>query len=237
MSSIDAPHDEQESSTSGQDPVARLGFWSSIAVAVLALAWFGLFLFQVLTLPQGWFGIEEFAARFTSAELANLWPALPLAWTYLLMLASLHYLVGEERRVWTLGALALGVVYSTMATINYLIQIVAIAPNLQAGELEGLHLWAGANFDSIFWALALCYGVMALSMLVAAPALANQGTERVVRRFMILVGISAPFQFGFAMFDWPEWVGAPATGLWVIGVPGAAISLARVFRARRVGLP
>lgn len=129
--------DASSGPVTGSPSVKLLGFWSSIATATLATAWFGLFVFQLLALPQGWFGIEEYADRFTRLELANLWPSLFLGWTYLLMLAALHYLVAEENRAWTLAALSLGIVYAAMETINYTIQIVAVAPNLEADNSKG----------------------------------------------------------------------------------------------------
>lgn len=210
--------------------VARVGFWASLGTGVLAIAWFAAFVVQLAILPQGWNGIEGFAARFTRLELLNLIPALPLGWAYVLMLVALHHAVPEERRVWTLSALSLGIAYATMESINYLIQIVAVAPNLMAGETEGLHLWAGANPASVFWALALAYAVQALSLWLVAPAFPDHA-DRWVRRWCIVVGLSAPLQFGYGLLGLGLVMGAPGIVLWVIGVPAVAFLLAARFRA------
>jgi hypothetical protein len=205
---------------------AAVAIWAAWGTVLLSVTWLALFVFQVVALPSGWSSIEEYAARFSMLEVANLWPALPLAWTYLMLLAGLHYLVAPDRRVWTLGGLALGGVYAAMATINYTVQIVMVAPNLLAGELDGMHVWAGANFDSVFWALALCYAVQALSMGAVAGGLARSGWQRTVRRLFLLAAASAPLQLGFGLLDWPAWVGIPATALWATGLIGGSAVLA-----------
>jgi hypothetical protein len=213
---------------------AAVTIWAAWATVLLSAAWLALFVFQVVALPTGWSGIEEYAARFSMLELANLWPALPLAWTYLMLLAGLHHLVAPDRQVWTLGGLALGVVYSTMATINYTVQIVMVAPNLLGGELDGMHVWAGANFDSVFWALALCYAVQALSMGAVAGALERTGWQGTVRRLFLLAAVSAPLQLGFGLLDWPVWVGVPATALWATGLIGGSAVLGVKVRSGSV---
>jgi hypothetical protein len=213
-------------------PAVAVTFWAACGTVLLCVTWLGLFVFQLVALPSGWAGIEEYAARFSMLELVNLWPALPLAWTYLVLLAGLHHLVNPDRQVWTFAGLGLGVVYATMATINYTVQIVMVAPNLMAGELEGLHVWAGANFDSVFWALALCYAVQALSLGAVSGALARTGWQSTVRRLFLLAAASAPLQLGFGLLGWPPWVGVPATALWATGLVGGTAVLAVTLRGR-----
>jgi hypothetical protein len=226
------PVEADEGGPPHDSPARQLGFAAACATTILTATWMGLFVFQLIALPTGWAGIEEHAERFSRLELANLWPALLLAWAYLVLLAALHEVVDPAQRVWTLAGLALGVVYATMATINYTVQIVMVAPNLLAGELEGLHVWAGANFDSVFWALALCYAVQGLSMALVARALTGTGWQEVVRRLFTLGAVSAPLQMGFGFFDWPVWVGVPATALWALGMLGGSTAIAFGLRTR-----
>jgi hypothetical protein len=117
-----------------------------------------------------------------------------------------------------------------MASINYLIQLIAVVPNLVAGETEGLGLWVGqGQFRSVFWAVVNAYTYMSLSMLFAAWAFGGSRLERWVRGLRLAAGVTAPLQFAFTLGLVPPAAALPAIPVWVAWVPLACTLLARWF--------
>jgi hypothetical protein len=160
----------------------------------------------------------------------NLIPSLPLASTYLVLAVSLHFYAREDKRIWSMIALAFATVYAVMASMNYLIQFIVIRPALLSGQTEGLSLWVMGNPHSVFNALANSYPFMSIRMLFAAWALGDGKLERWVRRIFVLIGVTAPIQFAHQLFGVPLVIGLPVVFTWMIGAPMAFFLLASLFR-------
>ena len=130
----------------------KLGFWSSLLSGLLALAWAAAFAYQAVAFPPGEaFDPETYARSFTFLRMINLVPAILLTWPFVVMMISLHFYAPAEKKIWTMIGLAFIIIYAVMADINYLIQLVAVRPNLEQGQLEGLRIFIGDNnFASVF---------------------------------------------------------------------------------------
>lgn len=213
-------------------PVNTLGFWAAILTALLSVAWvFAMFGVQQIVAPMPeWRGAAAYAGDFRPLHLLNLYPSLFLALTFLVLMACIHLHAPSDKKVWSLIALLMAVVYATMASINYNIQLVAVRWSLLSGESEGMAMFPQANPHSIFWALANAYVYMCLAMLFAAPVFAGGGLERWIRRLLIGAGLVAPAQLAVTVFDLSGALMLVAGPLWFIGLPAVSVLLAVLFR-------
>lgn len=212
--------------------VYKIGFWSAVLTALLSIAWAAAFAFQFSTASQGpWGGVEETGQSFDFVtDMINLVFALPLSWTFIVMMVSVHFFVPEDKKIWTMIGLAFAIIYAVMADINYLIQLVTVRASLLAGETEGLGLFVIDNMHSVFWALANSYAIQSIGLFFAAWAIEGGRPARWIRALWIAVGVTAPFQFAFSLGLIPMAIALPVLGVWIVGLPLSTVLLAALFR-------
>ena len=212
--------------------VRKLGIWSALLSAGFSLLWFITFVLKDTLAPMpAWTDLQAYAQAFSPLRLLYVYPSLLLPLTFLGFLASLHYLVPQEKRVWTLIALALGILYAAMASVNYNIQAVAVRQSLAAGETAGIELFIPDNPNSVFNALANSYVYMSLAMVAAGFVFENQGIQGWIRWIFFAQLLTAIGQVGETMFGLNESVFLITSLIWVIGAPIAFI-LAGIFFAK-----
>ncbi|MFO7547039.1 MAG: hypothetical protein R6W77_16225 [Trueperaceae bacterium] len=210
--------------------VRRVGVASGIAAAILSVAWFVTFQAKDAIAPiPDWSDVEAYAVALSPWRMLYIYPSLLLALAYLALLSAVHVQVQGPRRVWSLFALAVGIVYATMASVNYTIQAVGVRWSLAAGETTGMEMFLPDNPHSIFGALSTSYVYMALSMAALAFVFREGPLERVIRWVLIAQLVSAVGQTASSMFGAGDGV-LIATGLvWVVGAPVAFFLIARWF--------
>lgn len=208
----------------------RLGTWAGILSAFFAILWFVTFnmkdYFQAV---PNWRNLSAYADAFRMSRFTLIYPSLLLALTYLILLASLHRMLPEEKKIWSLIALAIGILYAAMASINYNIQAVAVRMSLAAGEIEGIEMFIPDNPNSIFNALATSYVYMSISMFFAGFAYESGSLERWIRGLLLVQLVSAVGQMGSYLFDWPEMVFILSGMVWVIAAPVTFVLMAIWF--------
>jgi hypothetical protein len=159
-----------------------------------------------------------------------IYPSLLLALTYIMLMACIHRHAGENKKVWSLIALSIGILYAAMASINYNIQASAVRQSLSAGETAGIQMWIPDNPHSIFEALSNAYAYMAVSMVFAGFVFQGRGLQRLIRIILFAQSITAIGQIGWTMFDLDTKIFIASSMVWVIGAPLAFILLAILFR-------
>jgi hypothetical protein len=213
--------------------VRRLGFWSAILSAAFAVLWFVTFSMKdAFAAVPDWRNLEAYAEAFRMVRFTLVYPSLLLAVSYIVLMASIHRFASEETKIWSLIALSIGILYATMASINYNVQAVAVRMSLQAGETAGIEMWIPDNLNGIFNALANSYVYMAISMIFAGFVFRGGGLERWIRGLFLAQVITAVGQIGHTMFDWSMTVFIASSMVWVIGSPIAFVLLALLFRRR-----
>jgi len=211
----------------------RLGFWSAILSAVLAVLWFITFQMQdVFAAVPGWQNLDAYASAYRMVRLALVYPSLLLALAYIVLMAVLHRTAPDDRKVWSLIALSIGILYATMASINYNIQAVAVRQSLAAGETAGVELWIPDNPHSAYTALANSYVYMSISMVFAAFVFQRGRLQAWIRGLFLAQVLAAIGQIGWSMFDWSDALFIATSMLWVIGAPAAFVLMAVLFRRR-----
>ena len=124
----------------------------------------------------------------------------------------------------------MGSVYAVLISINYFVQLTWVAPRLSSGRMAGMEQFLFVPFDSFLYAVdILGYSFMSVATLCAAAVFTGSGIERTARWFLICNGLLLPF-IALQMY-WHSliWIAA----LWAVTFPGAASSVALVFRNAR----
>jgi len=209
-------------------PEITLGIWAAILSAIFALLWFITFSLQdaIHQVPQ-WKNLGAYAEAFRMVRLTYVYPSLLLALTYIILLACVHRLAAEEKKLWTLIGLAVGIVYAVMASINYNIQAVAVRLSLNAGETQGISMFLPDNTHSIFSALANSYVYLAISMVFLGFLFGKGKLERWIRGLLLAQIITAAGQIGYSMLDMREGLFIATSMVWIVGAPAAFILIAR----------
>ncbi len=211
--------------------IRTLGTWSAVLSALAAVLWFVTFVAKdaIAPVPE-WTNLEAYAAAFSAARILYVYPSLLLAITYLVLLACIHHVASEDQKIWSLVALAVGIVYATMASINYTVQAVAVRPSLAAGQTAGIEMWIPDNPTGIFNALANSYVYLSISMVFAGFVFQGGRWERWIRGLFLAQAITAVGQIGSTMFGLGETLLIVTGLIWVIGAPVAFALLTVWFR-------
>jgi hypothetical protein len=151
--------------TTDRQTAITLGFWSAILASAFTV------LFIVLAVgtafispPKPWSGIQTYAENFTLREMASFIPAFLLAPTVVILMACIHCVTPETKKVFSLIGLAFAGVYAAIIPANYYLQLFVVRLNLESGTLDGLALLAQPNFHSVFFALeTLGYALLSLA--------------------------------------------------------------------------
>lgn len=211
--------------------VIRVGFWSSLLSALLAVGWLVTLAVQMSIAPAAqWSGLEQYVRDFRPIEMLNLVPALLLASAFVVMMVSVHLAAPAEKKVWTLTGLAFAIIYAVMATVNYLVQLVVVRFSILSGQTQGLSLFAMDYPYSVFKALANSYAYQSVALFFVAWAFSGGRLENWVRRLFVVVGLTAPLQLAYTLLDLDIAIVLPATFVWAIGVPLGCVLLAALFR-------
>lgn len=89
-------------------PEIRLGRWAAFLSAAFAILWFITFQLQDVFQPMPtWHNLEAYAEDFRMVRLSYVYPSLLLAISYIILLACLHRIVPDEKKIWSLIALSM----------------------------------------------------------------------------------------------------------------------------------
>ncbi|WP_366924514.1 hypothetical protein MFMK1_001493 [Metallumcola ferriviriculae] len=213
----------------------KLGFWASVLSALFSIIWFITYnLRDAFQAVPNWKDLQAYADAFRVVRLAYVYPSLLLALTYIILLACIHRVVSEEKKIWSLIALSIGILYSVMASINYNIQAVAVRLSLAAGETHGIEMLIPDNLNSIFNALANSYVYMALSMYFLGFVFSKGRNERWIKGLLLVQVVTAIGQVGYSMFDMNTGIFIATSMVWVIGAPLVFILIAVWFNRQRI---
>lgn len=211
----------------------KMGIWAGILSAIFSILWFITFSMKdtIQAMPD-WHNLEAYAEAYSLMRFIYLFPSLLLPISYIILLVCLHLTINEDKKLWSLIALAIGIVYATMASINYNIQAVAVRLSLAAGETQGIEMFIPDNPNSIFNALANSYIYLAGSMFFTGFIFTNGQLAKWIRGLLWAQIITAIGQVGYSMFDMAETIFIVTSMVWVLGAPAAFIMIAIWFRKR-----
>jgi hypothetical protein len=202
---------------------SRFGAWSAAAAALASVCYAVPQLMQVAgVLSDPWDRILIFA------------PSLALAPAFALAVAAAHHIAPPDRRIWSLGALVLAILYAADVSMVYVVQLGAVIPHDLRGHGGDVAFAACCNPGMPATAIDLLgYTWMSCSTLLLAAVFPGAGVRRRLRVALLANGALAPFLIG--QLAWPAliYVGA----LWLVTFPLAMIFLAQAFAADVPGRP
>jgi hypothetical protein len=127
-----------ESSPGGQTAIV-LGFWSAILASVFTLLFVALAVItSLVSPPKAWSGIQAYAENFNVLEMVSFIPAFLLAPTIVVLMACIHCVTSETKKVFSLIGLGFASVYAAIIPTNYYLQLFVVRLNLESGMLDGL---------------------------------------------------------------------------------------------------
>jgi hypothetical protein len=174
----------------------RLGYWSSVGIVVTFVVFTACFVAIALKPPLFiWTGLPDYITYVENNDqfFPNLARLMMLVFgpLYVLMLSSIHELLGGEKRHLARISLCFGAAFAVLTGINYYLQLSAVRISIQKGETQGLEQVLQANPYSAVAAInvlgwSLFFG---LSSLFVAPVFEGSRLDNVVRIAFILNGI------------------------------------------------
>lgn len=201
---------------------SRIGFWAAVLVIIFTT------IFAISMIP--------FLPR-TVLNISFLVSFL-LAIAYVVMMAALFYIVAEERKVWAHVGLALSIIYATMNTSVYYIQLAVVRGNSLNLPENFIRPFVFLPGTPLFAIDMLGYGFLTLSTLFAAFAFGRDKVEIWTKRLFILHGLfvfpTLAFPL-FAAYQPPREAAQDITGNialigWSVVFVPAIVFLTRVFK-------
>lgn len=191
----------------------RFGVWMAASAALTSSAYAAAQVLQLLgVLTDPWDRILIFA------------PSLALAPAFVLAVAAVHANTPAPRRLWSLCALALAILYAADVSLVYVVQLGAVIPRDMEGSGAGVAIAACCNFHMPATNIDLLgYTYMSFSTLLLAPALPAGVPRRPLRWTLIANGVLGPIIFGELL--WPSLIYAASP--WLITFPASMLLLAR----------
>ena len=190
----------------GKRYVHQLGFWSAIVATILV-------------------AIAGITATASIQPFATVMGFL-LTLTFLIVMVSVHCYASDERKVFSLVGLSFAIIYATLISVNYFIQLTFVRQST-----FDVSMFDMTNTHSMMWVIeVLGYFFLGLSTLFAAPVFGSSKVERLVKWLFIangILGILTPI--GYAL-NLPIEVLLGGLIVWDIVMPLATASLAYLFR-------
>ena len=189
--------------------VRLLGFWSAtIATLLVAVA-----------------GITATASIQPFATVIG----FLLTLTFLVVMACIHCHAPDERKVFSLVGLSFAIIYATLISVNYFIQLTFVRQSTFDASIFDM-----TNTHSMMWVIeVLGYFFMGLSTLFAAPVFGSGRIESMIKWLFVangILGILTPI--GYAL-NLPIEILLGGLIVWDIVMPISTALLAYLFRIDR----
>lgn len=163
-----------DASTGASNTVYRIGFWSAVSLTVLCVLELVLQGVMFVTLANG--AMETNTAYYLAQAAAFL--TTPL---FVVLMACLFSIASDDIKVFTLCALAFGIIYATLGGINYYVQMTAVRLAALNGMPSAMVPFLMPNLSVMFAFDILGYFFMTLSLLAVVALFPGQGLERALR--------------------------------------------------------
>ena len=220
-------HNSVSGASSARGAAITLGFWSAISAAVLAV------LFAVLAIgfsPPEWTGMEAYAEAFHFLQMANMIPVMLMTIAVVAVMACLHYVAPDAKKVFSLIGLVLSGAYTAIICTNYNLQLFVVRLNILSGDLSGLSLLAMPNLHSVFFALeTVGYAFLSIAALCIVPVISGGRLGNGIRICLLVSSGMGLFGAVVAPFDQPVLIFA-GLGIWSLVFPVAMILIGVYFR-------
>jgi hypothetical protein len=209
--------------------VDSVGAWSALATAVLTTAFV---VASIAFSPTEWHSLDSYVAGYSQREVLIWIPCFLFALTYLMTAAAIGNIAPGGKRLFYHVALAFGVIYSAVVSLNAYLQLTVLRLNVLSGTTAGLDILALPNPHSVTWALeGLGYAFLGLSTLFLSFTLGHTRMELAVRILYVVNSALGIAGLVIGPVDFPALM-LPGIGIWSIEYPAVNILLFLFFRSR-----
>jgi hypothetical protein len=186
--------------------VYQIGFWSS-SISTLLVAGAGI------------------TATASIQPLATIMGFL-LTLSFLVVMGCIHCYASEERKVFSFIGLSFAIIYATIISVNYFIQLTFVGQKTFDASMFDM-----GNTQSMMWVFeVLGYFFMGVSTLFAAPVFGSGRLERCVKWLFVIngvLGLLTPIAY---VTNLPMNIMLGGLIVWDIVMPLATASLALLFK-------
>jgi hypothetical protein len=204
---------------------AKLGYYSALIAFIAAAGYSFVQILQVIR-------VVAFPLDAILIYALSLCITLP----FLLSILALHYVVPNDKKIWSHAALLFSVIYVTYVTLNYVVQLATVIPASLSGTLDEIRI-LDQTPHSLFWNVdALGYIFLGLVTLFAYFVFKDSKEQRLLKWMLLANALVTPL-ISFVYF-YPDFsynlllLGAP----WIVTAPGSMLLLALYFgKVRRTG--
>jgi hypothetical protein len=198
---------------------AQLGFYASLVACVAAFAYSVVQILQIV-------GV----AKYPLDAILIYGFSLCIATPYVLAILALHYVVPNDRKLWSHAALLFAVIYTVYVTLNYVVQLATVLPMKLQGALGEFRV-LDQTPHSLFWDVdALGYIYLGFSTLFASFVFEKSKGEKWVKWVLLANGLMNPviaFVYFYPQFSYALLLVAFP---WVITSTGSLLLLTLYFR-------
>jgi hypothetical protein len=219
-----------ETKGSTNNAVNRIGFYSAIFASIFSI------IYIVGQLAE-WAGLLGSGGGPDNPSTALglgilLTPSLLLAPAFVILMVSINHIAPEDKKIYSQIGLAFSVIYATLCSLNYYVQLTVVAPRLLAGNTSDVSVLLFTPYNTFPYAMDLLgYSFMSLSTLAAAFVFSKTGFTKYLRWFMIANGVILPFLAFQTYIPSLIWFAS----LWSITFTGSTILLAIFFKKMPLG--
>jgi hypothetical protein len=182
----------------------RVGFYSSLSLAILTLITFG---FAMIAVPPAGPYCPGDCMSYPYPDILSYYPrdyywmymAVLQLLVYLIFIISNHFNVLLERRIFSFISVAFALISTSVLLADYFLQFAVVPISVMKGETEGIALITQYNGRGVFVVLEeLGYLLMSISFLFLGLAFAVKNRlERTIRWILIVPIVLTVFSFVF----------------------------------------
>jgi hypothetical protein len=199
--------------------IYKIGYWSGLAAFISTLSFVIVQTLQLMRLLM--YPWDEISIYGTS---------LCIVVPFVLEMLALHYVVADEKKLWSHAALIFTVLYAAFVTANYIVQLTTVIPSTLNSTDADIQILKQTP-HSLFWDFdAIGYIFMGLATLFAIPIFEKKGFQKWVRYAFIVHTLATPlitFVYFYPTFSEKLLLlGAP----WGITAPFFMLMLALMFK-------
>ena len=152
-------------------------------------------------------------------------PSLLLTYSYLGMVAALYQDELCQNRLYILCALAVGLIYVTLNSMTYVIQVALIAPSFLNYTFANVSVFEMASGKPLYAVNGLAYTLMGFSTLFLSLSMRRRSSGNAMKTVLFLHGVVAPSVFCALFLNEAFFVSSTIA----ITYPASAFLIARYF--------
>ena len=192
--------------STGNKYAYQLGFWSAVTATILVTV----------------AGVTATASIQPFATIIG----FLLTPSFLVAMACIHCYAPDEKKVFSLVGLSFAIIYATLISVNYFIQLTFINQSTFDASVFDM-----TKSQSMMWVIeVLGYFFMGLSTLFAAVVFGSNKVERLIKWLFVangILGILTPIGYGL---NWPLQILLGGLIVWDIVMPISTALLAYLFK-------